>query len=65
MTLQEIENSIAKMSPEELAEFRAWFLAFDGERFDKRIEADAAAGRLDKLANDAIREHRAGNTTDL
>ena len=65
MTLQEIENSIAKLPPEQLAEFRAWFLEFDGEKWDKQIESDASAGLLDELANEAIREHREGKSTSL
>ncbi|MGD1902765.1 MAG: hypothetical protein ACFB9N_11050 [Geitlerinemataceae cyanobacterium] len=29
MTLQEVERAVARLSPEELAAFRAWFVAFD------------------------------------
>jgi hypothetical protein len=32
----------------------------DAERWDRQIEADVAAGELDALAGEAIREHRAG-----
>ena len=65
MTLQEIENSIAKMSPAELAEFRAWFLDFDSKNLDERISTDVAAGRLDELADSAIRDHQSGRSTEL
>ncbi|TWU19112.1 hypothetical protein [Allorhodopirellula heiligendammensis] len=65
MSLQELENSIAKLAPSELAKFREWFLDFDAAQFDKRIETDANDGRLDSLADAAIREHSAGKSTSL
>ena len=65
MTLQELEKTISDLPPEELAKFREWFLAFDANNWDQQFEADVAAGRLDKLADEAIREHRAGESTEL
>ena len=65
MTLQELEKTISDLPPDELAKFREWFMAFDAKNWDKQIEADVAAGRLDALADEAIREHRAGETTEL
>jgi hypothetical protein len=41
-------------------EFRRWFAQFDGEAWDKQIESDAAAGRLDRLADEALAEYHAG-----
>jgi hypothetical protein len=37
-----------------LDRFRAWYEAFDAKRFDERIERDARAGRLDKMADEAL-----------
>ncbi len=65
MSLQELKNSIAKLSPDELAKFREWFLDFDSARFDKRIETDASDGRLDSLADSALRDHAAGESKPL
>ena len=65
MSLQELENTIAKLPPDELAKFREWFLDFDSAQFDKRIETDANDGRLDALANDALRDHTGGKSTQL
>jgi hypothetical protein len=65
MSLKELENSIAKLPPDELSKFREWFMDFDAEQFDKRIESNASDGRLDSLANAAIREHTAGKSTTL
>ena len=57
-TVQEIESAIARLTKEELAEVRGWI-------WDLDIENDAAAGRLEDPAEDAIREHRAGRTKRL
>ena len=65
MTLEELEKTVSKLPPDQLAQFRAWFLEFDAERWDKQIESDVSAGRLDALADEAIREHRAGGSSTL
>jgi len=65
MTLTELEKTIADLPPAELSKFRAWFLEFDADNWDRQIESDAAAGRLDALADQAIRAHEAGKSTEL
>lgn len=65
MTLQELEKTISDLPPEDLVKFREWFLAFDAKNWDQQFEADVAAGRLDDLADEAIREHQAGESTEL
>ena len=65
MTLSELEQKIAQLPPGELAEFRNWFLRFDGDRWDEQIEKDASAGKLDAIAQAALREFRSGQTTPL
>jgi hypothetical protein len=57
-TVQEIENAIQGLRPEEVEELKAWL-------FDREIEADAEAGRLDSFAEEALREHREGRTRPL
>jgi hypothetical protein len=64
-TLQEIETAVQRLTPLELATFRDWFAEFDALIWDQQIEADAKAGRLDQLAQEALREHREGRTTEL
>lgn len=65
MTIEDIEKAVAKLSPEELVKFRAWFDEFDAERFDRKIERDVGTGRLDRLADEALAEHRAGRSREL
>lgn len=65
MTIQEIEQAIAELSPKELARFREWFEEFDAQAWDEQFERDAKSGKLDKLADKAIKDYRAGNAKEL
>lgn len=64
-TIQEIERAVTSLSSRELAEFRRWFLEFDAAAWDRQFDEDAAAGRLDALADEAIADLRAGRTRPL
>lgn len=61
--VERIEQAVQALSPEELVEFRAWFIEFDSAAWDRQIERDARAGRLDALAQRALRDHSTDNTT--
>lgn len=63
--VEKIENEVRTLSAEELAAFRKWFREFDADVWDREIEADARAGKLDALANNALSAHRADKTTSL
>ncbi len=63
--IERIEQEVQALSPDELAQFRAWFLDFDWAAWDRQIARDAQAGRLDDLAARALRDHAAGKTTPL
>jgi hypothetical protein len=63
-TVTEIEAAISKLSREELVAFRDWFKEFDAAAWDRQFEQDAKAGRLDALADDALRDLREGRCTD-
>lgn len=63
--LEKIENEVRALSAEERAAFREWFREFDAEAWDREIEADARAGKLDALATEALGGHRAGRSTSL
>jgi hypothetical protein len=64
-TLNEVELAVSQLSPEDLAAFRTWFAEFDAAAWDKQIEKDVAAGRLDALAQKALKHLREGRCTDL
>jgi hypothetical protein len=60
-----LEQQIAELSSEELAVFRKWFAEFDAKMWGQQIEADANAGKLDSLAQKAVRDHITGKSTRL
>jgi hypothetical protein len=57
-TVKEIESAVSQLSPEELSAFRTWFSEFDAAVWDKQFEQDVKAGRLDKLADEALKDLR-------
>jgi hypothetical protein len=63
--IEQLERDVRDLAPEELAQFREWFAAFDAAAWDRQFEADVTAGRLDALANDALADHRAGRSRTL
>jgi len=62
---EDIEKAIAQLAPRELARLRAWFEVFDADRFDAAIERDAATGKLDGFAEEALAARRAGQSRDF
>ena len=65
MSIQEIENAVAKLSPEELSVFSGWFEEFVADQWDHQIERDAAAGRLNEVLERAKKHREAGHCTQL
>ncbi|MCI0435265.1 MAG: hypothetical protein L0271_16735 [Gemmatimonadetes bacterium] len=63
--VEKLEREIESLSPTELAVFRAWFAEFDWAVWDAQLEADVRAGRLDSLADQALRDHADGKTRPL
>ena len=63
--VEEIERAVRQLSDDELTQFRTWFAEFDAEVWDRQFEADVADGRLDSLAEKALKDLRQGNCTDL
>ncbi len=61
----EIELAVSQLPPQDLARFRRWFEEFDARMWDRQFEEDARAGRLDKLADQAIMDFRAGKYREL
>ena len=60
-----LENRIAKLDNDSFSMLRDWFIEFDQARWDKKLEVDSNAGKLDFLINAALAEHQAGKTRDL
>jgi len=65
MSAIELENAVQQLPPDELAQFARWFEHFVADRWDRQIEADILAGRLDKLAAKADEEFERGRCSPL
>jgi hypothetical protein len=65
MTVEDLEKAVAKLPPDQLAKFRVWFEEFDAAQFDRKIERDAKAGKIDKLADQAIGDVRTGRAREI
>jgi hypothetical protein len=63
--VERIEQDVRALSPEEFAKFPAWFLEYDWAAWGRQLERGVHAGRLDTLADKALRDHAAGNTKPL
>lgn len=56
----DIKQAVEQLSPEELATFRAWFEELQADLWDQQIERDVTTGRLDRLAEEARADYKAG-----
>ena len=64
-TVETIESQVKKLSPSELRQFREWFIEFDSDAWDRQIEQDAAAGKLDELAAEALDDYARGRAKEI
>jgi len=63
--VDQLEQHIAELDDASFSKLREWFIEFEQARWDKQLEADSNAGKLDFLINAALAEHEAGLTRDL
>jgi len=63
--VERIEGEVMNLTSDELRAFRDWFEQFDAEMWDEQIEADANNGKLQSLAERALKDHEAGRSTIL
>jgi hypothetical protein len=68
MKLEEIIAAISKLTPAERSYVRVYLDSLadaDWEAWDRQLEEDERAGKLDKLAEEILADHAAGKTTPL
>ena len=65
ISIEEIEKEIINLSHQDFSVFRKWFYKYDSDEWDKEIEEDANSGKLDKLAMEALEEHKSGRTKEI
>ena len=63
--LEELERAVAALPEQEYDQFRCWFLERDWEKWDRQIESDAKAGKLDFLIHEAFKAKRENRLRDL
>lgn len=63
--VQALEEEIERLTPEELAELRVWLVEREADEWDREIERDAASGKLDKLFEKSVADHRAGKSREI
>jgi hypothetical protein len=63
--VEQLEQRIENLPPQELAKFRAWFVEFDARVWDDQIEADAKVGKLDGLIAEALADYKTGKAREL
>ncbi|MGP8198568.1 MAG: hypothetical protein ACLQU4_03595 [Limisphaerales bacterium] len=62
-TVQEIESAIAQLKPRDIHAVADWLQEYRETLWDKKLAADARAGKLDPLIKKAKAAHRAGKAT--
>lgn len=65
MSLDELEAAVAHLPKDELAAFARWFEEYLADAWDRRIEADINAGRLDESGRQADADFEAGRCKPL
>jgi hypothetical protein len=65
MNIEELESEVSRLPPAELDRFSQWFESFLAEQWDRRLENDIGAGRLDAAAKRADADFEAGRCTPL
>ncbi|MBE3118222.1 MAG: hypothetical protein IMZ50_05625, partial [Candidatus Atribacteria bacterium] len=64
-SIQELKQAVTQLPSKDLARFREWFDEFDAQIWDKQFEADAESGKIDKIAEQALNNYRAGKDKEL
>ena len=62
MSTAEIIDQVQKLPPAEVFELGQWLREYEAALWDKQIETDIQAGRLDKLGEGTLAELRAVKT---
>jgi hypothetical protein len=65
MSLEELQAAIIQLPPEVLDQFSRWFEEFLADEWERRIERDIQAGRLDAAGQRAEEQFEAGRCTPL
>lgn len=65
MTVMDIEKAIELLSAEEFTTLMFWMSEYRNAKWDREIEEDFKAGRLDTLINSALADIESGHVQSL
>jgi hypothetical protein len=65
MSIQELENAISQLSYDEFSRLVQWIDEYRAELWDRQIEADIRAGKLDEAGRRADADFDGGRYTPL
>lgn len=65
MSLQELEAAVKELPQADLTTFAKWFEEYLADAWDRQIEADVSAGRLNHAAQQAADDFDAGRCKPL
>ena len=65
MGIEEIQVAIKLLPRDQYVQLRQWFSEQDWEQWDRQIEADTEAGKLNFLIQEALVEKAHGNLREL
>ena len=65
MSLRELENAVSNLPADELASFARWFEEYLADAWDRQLEKDIRAGRLDEAGRRADADFEAGRCKPL
>ena len=65
MSITEIEQAIIQLPPQDFKQLRKWFEELEAQKWDEQIERDAKSGKLDKIAEQALKDYRTGKAREL
>jgi hypothetical protein len=63
--VEENKAAIEALPEDEYVQLRKWFSEKDWQKWDKEVEEDSEAGRLDFLIKEALEEKESGKLKDL
>ena len=63
--VEKLEQAVASLAEKDYHQFRQWFQNQDWEKWDREIEADSKAGRLDFLMDEAAEAKSKNKLRDL
>ena len=65
MTIPEIQRAVQELPEKDQWKFKEWLDEFMADQWDREMERDAAAGKLDKFVAEADANVKAGRSKPL